>query len=94
MRRITHKTTKAQLALKSYNKKNLMSDEVASTVQSEINNLSDLRHPSIMRLYEVIDEFSQVHLVMELCTGIPFTHVLKKTPDQKLPVRNCLSVFR
>lgn len=71
-----------------------MSEEVASTVQSEINNLSDLRHPSIMRLYEVIDEFSQVHLVMELCTGIPLTHVLKKTPEQKLPVRSCLSVFK
>jgi serine/threonine protein kinase len=52
------------LALKSYNKKNLMSEEVAKTVQSEINNLSELRHPSIMRLYEVIDEFSQVHLLM------------------------------
>lgn len=58
VRRVTHKTTRAQLALKSYDKKNLTSDEISSTVQSEINNLSDLRHPSIMRLYEVIDEFS------------------------------------
>ena len=44
--------------MKSYNKKNLMQEEVAKTVQSEIDNLSDLRHPAIMRLFEVIDEFS------------------------------------
>ena len=30
--RVTHKTTKAQLALKSYNKKNLSNEEVANSV--------------------------------------------------------------
>ena len=63
-----------------------MQEEVAKTVQSEIDNLSDLRHPSIMRLYEVIDEFSQVHLVMELCTGVPLTHALKKIKEQRFPI--------
>lgn len=56
MRRAVHRETKATIALKTYEKKNLMVKEAANAVHSEINTLSDLQdHPYIMRLHEVID---------------------------------------
>lgn len=81
MRRVTHKETKAVLALKTYEKKNLKQLEAQQAVQSEIHILADLHHPKIMALYEVIDQRTQVHLVMELCKGMPLFHHVKKLPD-------------
>lgn len=55
MRRAVHKETKAILAIKTYEKKNLKDPEAQTAVQSEINSLSELWHPNIMQLHEVID---------------------------------------
>jgi serine/threonine protein kinase len=50
-------------------------------VQREINTLSDLWHPNIMKLHEVIDQRTHVHLVMELCNGMSIYHLIKKQPN-------------
>ena len=55
MRRAIHIDTKAIIALKTYEKKNLKLNEAKNAVHSEINTLSELHHPNIMRLHEVID---------------------------------------
>jgi serine/threonine protein kinase len=47
-----------------------------------------------MRLYEVIDMRKQVHLVMELCQGMPLYHHVKKLPEQRMSEDNCRVVFR
>ena len=47
-------------------------------MHSEIDTLADLEHQNIMQLFEVIDERKQVHLVMELCKGLPLQHLVKK----------------
>jgi serine/threonine protein kinase len=69
------------VALKTYDKKNLKNEQAQNAVQSEITTLSDLYHVNIMRLHEVIDQRTQVHLVMELCPGMPIFHHVKKLPD-------------
>ena len=84
VRRVTHKETKAIIALKTYEKKNLKQDEAQQAVHNEITTLSQMHHPNIMRLYEVIDCRSQVHLVMELCTGMPLFHHLKKMKNSRM----------
>ena len=38
-------------------------------IHREIYILAGMEHPNIMKLYEVIDTKSHVHLVMELCQG-------------------------
>lgn len=63
-------------------------------MHNEISTLSQMRHPNIMRLYEVIDQRSQVHLVMELCSGMPLFHHLKKQKDQKMDESQCKVVMR
>lgn len=47
-------------------------------VHREINALSDLWHPNIMKLHEVIDQRTHVHLIMELCLGKSIYHLIKK----------------
>jgi serine/threonine protein kinase len=43
------------IALKTYDKKNLKQEEAQQSVHNEISTLSEMSHPNIMRLYEVID---------------------------------------
>ena len=48
-----------------------------------------------MRLYEVIDNRTHVHLVMELCHGKNLYHLIKKKkPDQKLPEPDAANIFK
>jgi len=67
VRRAVHKQTKHVIAIKTYEKKNLQDKETQMAVHREINTLSDLWHPSIMKLHEVVDQRTQVHLIMEMC---------------------------
>jgi serine/threonine protein kinase len=52
---VVHKQTNAQIALKTYDKRNLKLIEAKEAVTSEIETLAKLKHPNIMRLHEVID---------------------------------------
>lgn len=94
VRRAVHKETQFTIALKTYDKKNLLEKEPQMAVQREINTLSDLWHPNIMKLHEVIDQRTQVHLVMELCHGMSIYHMIKKQPNQRLPEDQCRPIFR
>lgn len=73
------------MAMKTYEKKNLVDKDTKEAVQKEINILAKLDHPNIMSLYEVIDTRTNVSLVMELCNGKSLYHYIKKKPGQKLP---------
>lgn len=55
VKRAVHQQTKYTTAIKTYEKKNLNDKEAAEAVHREINTLSDLYHPNIMTLFEVID---------------------------------------
>ena len=47
-----------------------------------------------MRLFEVVDQRTHVHLVMELCHGQSLFHHTKKLHEQRMPVAECKEVFR
>ena len=47
-----------------------------------------------MKLHEVVDQRSHVHLIMELCTGMSIYHHIKKMPNQRLPEEVCKVIFR
>ena len=94
MRRAQHKESKHVIALKTYDKKNLVEKEPQMAVHREINTLSDMWHQNIMKLHEVIDQRTHVHLVMELCEGSSLFHLIKKLPNQRLPEDQCKQIFR
>ena len=63
-------------------------------VHWEINTLSDMWHPNIIKLHEVIDMRTLVHLVVELCEGASLYYLIKKMPDQRLPEAQSKMIFK
>jgi len=60
-----HKSTGAERAIKSILKQKVERVEL----EAEVGIMKHLDHPNIIRLYEVFEDFRDMHLVMELCTG-------------------------
>lgn len=71
IKKCTHRQTGYKLALKTYEKKQLTKKSQLMAIHREIYILAGMDDPNIMRLYEVIDTKTYVHLVMELCLGQP-----------------------
>ena len=72
------------VALKSYDRKNLQQGTASLALQNEIFNLANLNHPNIIRLHEVIDSQTHVHLVTELCDGKNLYHLIKKNREKNI----------
>ena len=95
VKRSVHKHSGHTIALKTYEKKNLTHESASLALHREIYVLATLNHPNIMRLFEVIDSRTHVHLVMELCHGKNLFHFVKKRkPDQRLPEPEAAHIFR
>jgi calcium-dependent protein kinase len=62
----THKVTNAVRAVKHVAKEN---DKFITAAQTEIEVLSTMDHPNIVKLYEVYERPERCHLVMEICHG-------------------------
>lgn len=57
--------------MKIIDKKRAMQDTyVAKNFKREAKLLQKLRHPNIIRLYEVIETENNYYLITELCSGI------------------------
>lgn len=65
-----HTSTGLVLAIKVYEKFNLMEPARKKSVQREIQILKKLQHKNIMRLYDVIDTPRQLYLIMEYIEGV------------------------
>lgn len=61
----THKATGASRAIKAMTKKKVERKEL----EAEIEIMKHLDHPNIVKLYEVFEDYVNIHLVLELCTG-------------------------
>ncbi|KAG8463192.1 hypothetical protein KFE25_011189 [Diacronema lutheri] len=59
----------SQVAIKIVKKPSNMSPAAAEMLRSEIAILRSVRHPNIVRLYEVLETPGKLYLVMQLCTG-------------------------
>eukprot|EP00927_Polykrikos_kofoidii_P054908 TRINITY_DN49250_c0_g1_i1.p1 TRINITY_DN49250_c0_g1~~TRINITY_DN49250_c0_g1_i1.p1 ORF type:complete len:558 (+),score=126.80 TRINITY_DN49250_c0_g1_i1:286-1959(+) len=61
-----HKDTKAVRAVKTMRKGKLKD---VQNFQTEIETMTQLDHPNIIRLYETFEDAKSIYLVMELCEG-------------------------
>ena len=70
VKQATHMITKVQIALKIVSRNRISrSDTLSEMLKREIQVLGMLRHPHILRLYEVIETPSDLFLVMQLASG-------------------------
>jgi len=79
--------------LKTYDKKHLVDKHAQDALQQEIQVLSQIEHPNIMTLHEVIDTRTNVNLVMELCQGKSLYHYIKKKQGLKLEEPEVRRIF-
>ena len=95
VKRSVHRGTGHTVALKIYEKKNLTQESASLALHREIFVLANMEHENIMRLYEVVDSRTHVHLVMELCQGKNLYHFLKKRkPVSRLDESVARDIFR
>jgi len=62
----THTKTDQKVAIKIIDKAKV---EDMGDIEREIKIMESLDHPNIVKLYEIFDEKTKMHLVMELVTG-------------------------
>jgi serine/threonine protein kinase len=53
-------------------------------VQREIKILSKLRHPNIIKLFQVLESENQVHLIMEYMPNLPLNDFMKTRSTKRL----------
>eukprot|EP00347_Sterkiella_histriomuscorum_P003207 403365182 len=79
VQRAIHRTSRSVVALKSYDKQKIMSDQYRKeSLKKEIDILRNLDHPNIIKLYDSIDNGLKVNLVMEYVEGKSLYSFLRK----------------
>jgi serine/threonine protein kinase len=63
-------------------------------VKREIKIMEKMKHPSIIRLYEVIDTSKYVILVMEYVGGGSLHGYLKSKPNRRLEESDAKKIFK
>ena len=82
VKQAVHTQTGLVLAIKVYEKFNLMELSRKKSVVREINVLKKLQHKNIMRLYDVIDTPRQLYLVLEHIQGTQLNAYLQSLPTK------------
>lgn len=72
-----HKKTGEQVAIKIIKKKKV-SDNEMQMLRNEIEVLKFCRHPNIVRMLDVFEDFKCVYVVLELLTGGDMFEYLNK----------------
>jgi calcium/calmodulin-dependent protein kinase I len=68
VRKAIKKSTNEEFAVKIIDKTNLESDDQLA-LQTEVEILSQIDHPNIVKLHEIYDDKTRFNMVMELMTG-------------------------
>lgn len=73
-----HLPTNSRVALKIINRKTLAKSDMQGRVEREISYLRLLRHPHIIKLYEVIKSKEEIIMVMEFAGKELFDYIVQK----------------
>jgi len=73
-----HKLTRKLIAIKSINKEYLSEEKQRSKIMHEVSILLQLRHESIVKLYETFETERHIMLVMELAAGGDLLNFVRK----------------
>jgi carbon catabolite-derepressing protein kinase len=74
----THSVTGHKVALKFVNRAKITTKDMNARVKREIQYLKVLRHPHIIKLYEVVTTATDVIMVMEYAGEELFNYIVSK----------------
>ena len=87
-----HKLTGKFVAIKSLNKELLTDEHSKKKVMKEVSILQQLRHQSVIRLYETFESKKHILFVIELCTGGDLLTYVRKR--RKLKEKIAKNIFK
>ncbi|KAL4475122.1 hypothetical protein ABPG74_001818 [Tetrahymena malaccensis] len=93
VRVVQDQNTKEKYALKTYEKKKLQDPQKRKNVAREVKILSKIKHLNIIRLYDVIETNSQLHLLMEYPCSTPLNAHIRSKPHRKLCEEEAKIIF-
>uniref|UniRef100_A0A1B6D2N7 non-specific serine/threonine protein kinase n=1 Tax=Clastoptera arizonana TaxID=38151 RepID=A0A1B6D2N7_9HEMI len=85
-----HELTKERVAIKVLDKAKLTAKARRMLVR-EIASMESVHHPNLIRLYEVVETYSKLHLVVEYASGGELFN--KLTTEGKMPEPEAKAVF-
>ena len=88
-----YRPTNKKIALKIYEKTRLLEPQRRKSVKREIRLMEKMRHPHVVKLYEVIETEKQVFLSMEYVGGGSLHGYLKAQPHRRLPEEEARRLF-
>ena len=89
-----HKPSNKKVALKIYKKYKLMDPNRRKSVKREIKLMEKMKHPNIVKLYEIIDTSKYVILVMEYVGGGSLHGYLKARSNRRLDEPEAKRIFK
>eukprot|EP01114_Cavostelium_apophysatum_P013042 TRINITY_DN3074_c0_g1_i1.p1 TRINITY_DN3074_c0_g1~~TRINITY_DN3074_c0_g1_i1.p1 ORF type:complete len:1759 (-),score=507.44 TRINITY_DN3074_c0_g1_i1:20-5296(-) len=89
--RATHKHTRKQYCVKVVNKAELRTPQIQQQVSAEVDLLSRIDHPNIVRCYETFETLAHLYIVLELCSGGTLTAEVKS--NGTFPEATCAKVI-
>ncbi|XP_045592890.2 serine/threonine-protein kinase NIM1 [Procambarus clarkii] len=85
-----HQLTRDKVAVKVIDKSKL-DQKTQRMLAREISNMDAVAHPNIIRLFEVVETLSRIHLVLEFAPGGELFN--RVTADGRLPENDSAKVF-
>ncbi|KAG0222468.1 Protein kinase [Mortierella sp. GBA43] len=79
VKRAVHSITGHTVAIKIINKNKVVNHDMFARVKREIQYLKLLRHPHIIKLYEVISTPTSIYMVIEYAGGELFNYIVENT---------------
>ena len=74
-----HIPTEEQVAIKILEKDKIQDEEDLERISREISILKKLKHPNIIKIYDIIENPNNFYIIMELAiNGELFKHIVKK----------------
>lgn len=85
--------TKLHVAVKVYDKKNLLQREKKQFVQTEVDIMSVIDHRNIAKFYRVLEDMKSIYIVQENCGEKSLSEYVKKSKNHRLDENEAKIVF-
>lgn len=89
-----NKTTSKKVAIKVYEKINLLDPNKKKNVQREIRILGKLSHSSVIKLFETVETPRSINLILEYIPGSSLHEYIKRKVSHKLEEGEARRIFR
>ena len=94
VRLATHIETSKKVAIKTYDKYQMIDPQKKNNMLREIEILKKLDHPHIIKLYDTIDSSKHYHLILEYIQGTSLYAYIKSKPNNCLDEAEAKRIFR